>query len=74
VGRKAHSGEHHALQRFGSGLSTIFVFKHPATGGAARRVIATELGTLIELTRGNVGYIVAGSVKPAAAEAIAHRL
>lgn len=65
----------HHVQTFGKGLNTIAVFKHPAKGAAAaKQVISTELGTLIELTRGGYSYLIAGSVKPAAAEAVANKL
>jgi outer membrane lipoprotein-sorting protein len=69
---KSHA---HRLQTSGSGLNTIAVLKHRAKGsGSAEQVISTELGTVIELTRGGFSYLIAGSVTPAAAEAVAKTL
>jgi outer membrane lipoprotein-sorting protein len=65
----------HGVEKFGSGLDTIAVLKHRAKGsGSAEQVISTELGTVIQLTRGGFSYLIAGSVQPAAAEAVAKTL
>ncbi len=65
----------HKPRVYGTGLDSIFVLRHAAKGAAdAKQVIATELGTIIELTRGGVSYLIAGSVTPAAAEAVANTL
>jgi outer membrane lipoprotein-sorting protein len=72
-----HSREHraaHDVRVVGHGLGAILVLRRHAGGAGAQRVIATELGTLIELTRGGSSYLIVGSVKPAAAEAVAHGL
>jgi outer membrane lipoprotein-sorting protein len=82
-------GENGALVTYGKGLGQILVFQHKAaaqTGksdlrlpsvnidGATGTELATALGTIVTFDRGGVGYVVAGSVPPLAAENAARGL
>lgn len=75
--------ENGALVTYGKGLGQILVFQHKASAhsgkgdlrlptvnidGATGTELATALGTIVTFNRDGVGYIVAGSVPPLAAE------
>jgi hypothetical protein len=78
-----------ALSTYGRGLGAIMVFQHRTDAapkddalnlpeinidGATGTELATPLGTIVTFTRGGVGYVVAGSVPPVAAENAARGL
>ena len=78
-----------ALSTYGRGIGAIVVLQHKATAartgdglqlpeinldGATGTELATPLGTVVTFTRGGVGYVVAGSVPPVAAENAARGL
>jgi hypothetical protein len=81
--------ENGALVTYGKGLGQILVFQHKASAqggksdlrlptvnidGATGTELATALGTIVTFNRDGVGYIVAGSVPPLAAENAARGL
>jgi outer membrane lipoprotein-sorting protein len=81
--------ENGALVTYGKGLGQILVFQHKAAAengksdlrlptvnidGATGTELATALGTIVTFNRDGVGYIVAGSVPPLAAENAARGL
>jgi outer membrane lipoprotein-sorting protein len=77
-----------ALVTYGQGLGAIAVFQHRgasavpkglrlpqiAIDGATGSEIPTALGTVLFFNRGEISYVVAGSVPPASAEAAARGL
>jgi outer membrane lipoprotein-sorting protein len=81
-------GEPAALSVYGEGMGAILVFQHAAgpenksqfelprinIDGATGTELATPLGTVVTFTRGDVSYIVLGSVPPVAAENAARGL
>ncbi|HET8755512.1 MAG TPA: DUF2092 domain-containing protein [Solirubrobacteraceae bacterium] len=81
--------ENGALSTYGRGLGAIVVLQHKSDtppkddaldlpqvniDGATGTELATPLGTVVTFTRGGVGYVVAGSVPPVAAENAARGL
>jgi outer membrane lipoprotein-sorting protein len=81
--------ENGALVTYGKGLGQILVFQHKAGAesgksdlrlptvnidGATGTELATALGTIVTFNRDGVGYVVAGSVPPLAAENAARGL
>ena len=81
--------ENGALVTYGKGLGQILVFQHKAAAqngksdlrlptvnidGATGTELATSLGTIVTFNRDGVGYVVAGSVPPLAAENAARGL
>jgi outer membrane lipoprotein-sorting protein len=81
--------ENGALVTYGKGLGQILVFQHKADAksakgdlrlptvnidGATGTELATALGTILTFNRDGVGYVVAGSVPPLAAENAARGL
>jgi outer membrane lipoprotein-sorting protein len=81
-------GEPAALSIYGEGLGAIAVLQHAAgpereselelpqvnIDGATGTELATPLGTMVTFRRGEVGYVVVGSVPPVAAENAARGL
>ena len=81
-------GEPAALSVYGEGLGAIAVLQHAAgeerqselelpqvnIDGATGTELATPLGTMVTFRRGEVGYVVVGSVPPVAAENAARGL
>ena len=80
-------GEPGALSVYGEGMGAIVVVQHAGRergpdlplpriniDGATGTELATPLGTLVTFRRGDVNYIVAGSVPPVAAENAARGL
>jgi outer membrane lipoprotein-sorting protein len=78
-----------ALSTYGQGLGAIMVLQHKSDSppkddalklpeinidGATGTELATPLGTVVTFTSGGVGYVVAGSVPPVAAENAARGL
>jgi hypothetical protein len=82
--------ENGALSTYGKGMGAILVLQHRGSDaqvsngdlklprinidGATGTELATPLGTLVTFTRGEISYIVAGSVPPVAAENAARGL
>jgi outer membrane lipoprotein-sorting protein len=81
-------GEPAALSVYGDGMGAILVFQHAAgpenksqfelprinIDGATGSELATPLGTVVTFRRGDVSYVVLGSVPPVAAENAARGL
>ena len=81
-------GKPAALSVYGEGMGAILVFQHAAgpeskssfelprinIDGATGTELATPLGTMVSFRRGDVGYVVLGSVPPVAAENAARGL
>jgi outer membrane lipoprotein-sorting protein len=81
-------GEPAALSVYGEGMGAILVFQHAAgpedepqfelprinIDGATGTELATPLGTVVTFRRGDVSYVVLGSVPPVAAENAARGL